>query len=90
MTKKELAGLSYRANQMNEQLKFVTENLVVTIEKTFGTLATIHPEGALQVIQQLQEQVSDIEDFIEECESEDEDNIASLAENVPDVLEFEE
>jgi CO dehydrogenase/acetyl-CoA synthase alpha subunit len=89
MNKKQLATLSYQANQMNQQLEYAVDNLVASLEITFSTLATLAPQAALQVVQQLQQQVSEIENLIEERENDEEENIQSLVDNCPDVLKFD-
>ena len=90
MTKKDLAGIMTLADRESEKVDSAVETLVQILEAGFNRLANLHPDGAVQMIDQLYGMRQAIIDTGAHNEAAIQATVNQVAANLPDSLELEE
>lgn len=65
VTKRRAAQLVVFEQKTNMQMDSILESITDAVSNTFQSLINLHPEGALSVIEQLNNQVSEIKEKIQ-------------------------
>lgn len=90
MKKSELAKAQYSLRTLAQSQESSVERFVEIISSAFSALATIAPEYALQVIEQLYDQKKEIRDLIKERTKQEAKFIKLAVEHTGPSIEFEE
>lgn len=90
MKKSSLAALTYQAKINTQVIDNARDKLLDIIGSSFSALATMDPEAALSVLEQLTEQKKSIEDVVVERKKNEEDYIKLMTANMGDSINFED
>lgn len=86
MKKRDLAGLTFRAKQLEEFQKHNLECLVEVVQTGFSAIATSDPKLAITIIDQLYSQKDGILAFLASRDADEKEYIDEVASKIADTI----